>query len=86
MPEIAIINPFGLYKFVHMPFGLRNTAHMFQHDMLGDLEFCFSYIDDLLIARTTPEELMQHLKLILEHLENHGLLINVPKIYLGCLN
>ena len=47
------------------------------------LKFCFSYINDLLITFTTPKEHLQHLKLILERLENHGLLINIPKSIFG---
>ena len=60
VPKTAITTPFGLYKLVRMPFSLRNVAQTFQwfmDDILRGLEFCFGYIDDLLIISTTPEEI-----------------------------
>ena len=46
--KMAIITPFGLFEFLHMPFGLKNSAQAFQHLMDGvlrGLEFCFVYLD-----------------------------------------
>lgn len=71
-----------------MPFGLRNAAQTFQRfidQVLHDLPFCFRYIDDLLIASSSPEEYRQHLRLVLQCLDNHGILINVPKCVFGIL-
>lgn len=86
IPKTAITTPFGLYEFVRMPFGLRNAAQTFQRfmaEVLRGLDFCFVYIDDLLIASSSPEEHLHHLRLVLERLEQHGLLINVPKSLFG---
>ena len=80
--KTAITAPFGLHEFIHIPFGLCDTAQTFQRfmdDILCGLKFYFSYIDDLLIASSTPEEQLQHVKLVLKRLENKGLPINVPK-------
>ena len=30
VPKTPVITVFGLFEFVRMPFGLRNTAQMFQ--------------------------------------------------------
>ena len=61
IPKTAIITPFGLFEFVRMPFGLRNAAQMFQRfidEVFRGLDFCFGYIDDILIASTTPSTLV----------------------------
>ena len=65
--KTAITTPFGLYEFVRMPFGLRNAPQTFQRfidEVLRDLHFSYAYIDDVLIASSTPEEHKQHLKLV----------------------
>lgn len=51
--KTALITPFGFYEFNVMPFGLANAAQMFQRFMdnvLRGLDFCFCYIDDILIV------------------------------------
>ena len=88
-PKTAIKTPFGLFEFVRMPFGLHNAAQTFQRfmeEVLHGLHFCYSYIDDLLIASTTPEEHLEHLRLVLEHLAEHGIHINVSKCVFGALS
>ena len=86
VPKTAIVTPFGLYEFLRMPFGLRNAAQTFQRfidQVLQGLHFCYAYIDDLLIASTSPEEHKQHLCLVLERLHNHGIFINPAKCVWG---
>ena len=43
-----------------MPFGLRNAAQM--KKVLQGLDFAYTYIDDLLIASSSPEEHLEHLR------------------------
>lgn len=50
-PKIAMAIPFGLFKFLKMPFGFQNTANAFQR-----------FIDDLLIASPMEEQHEQHLE------------------------
>ena len=53
IPKTVIITPFRLYKFLRMPFGLKNAAQAFQHLMNTvhyGLDFAFVYIDDILVA------------------------------------
>jgi hypothetical protein len=86
VPKTAITTPFGLYEFVRMPFGLRNAAQSFQRFMdqvLRGLDFCFDYVDDLLVASSSPEEHVRHLRLIFERLAAYGLTINPSKCVWG---
>ena len=64
--KTALITPFGLWEFLRMPFGLKNAAQSFQRLMDGilrDVPFAFIYLDDILVARHSPQEHHQHLKL-----------------------
>ena len=84
--KTAVTTPFGLFEFVRMPFGLKNAAQTFQRFMdqvLRGVSFCYVYIDDLLIASETPEEHKQHLHIVLERLQQHGIIINSQKSKFG---
>ena len=84
--KTAITTPFGLFEFLHMPFGLRNAAQTFQRfidQVLRDFHFCYVYIDDVLIASTDAEEHKQHLQLVLNHFQEYGVIINPPKCQFG---
>ena len=84
--KTAITTPFGLFEFVRMPFGLRNAAQTFQRfidEVLRDLHFSYTYIDDVLNASSTPEEHKQHLKLVFECFRKFGVIINPTKCELG---
>jgi len=75
----AISTPFGLSEFLRMPFGLRNAGQTFQRMMdkfLQWLEYCFCYMDNMLVASTTEEENMHHLAEVMSHLQQHGLVLN----------
>ena len=59
IPKTAVTTPFGLFEFVRMPFGLRNAAQTFQRFMdqvLRSTPFAYAYIDDVLIASDTSEQ------------------------------
>jgi len=84
--KIAITTPFGLFEFKCMPFGLRNAAQTFQRFMdqvLRGLECCYVYIDDVLIASSTPQEHKEHLHQVLQRFEKYGIIINPAKCMLG---
>ena len=81
--ETAVTTPFGLFEFVRMPFGLRNAAQTFKRFMdqvFRGLDFCYVYIDDLLVASKSPEE---HLLQVFERLRQYSLTINVAKSSFG---
>jgi hypothetical protein len=57
--KTAIITPFGLFEFPFMSFGLCNAAQTFQrfiHEVTRNLDFCFPYIDDILVASNNQEQ------------------------------
>lgn len=84
--KTAVTTPFGLFEFLVMPFGMRNSAQTFQrfmHKVLHGLDFTFVYIDDLLIASTSLAEHEEHLRLVFDRLRRYGLSINIEKSALG---
>ena len=86
IPKTAVITPFGLFLFPRTPFGLKNAGQDFQRLMdaiLGDIPYCFVYIDDILVASSTPKEHLKHLNIIFKILEDNGLVINRAKCVLG---
>jgi hypothetical protein len=69
-----------------MPFGLRNARQSFQRfmdEVLSGLDFAFCYLDDILIGSSTPDEHLLHLHLVLQHLQQYGLVLNMEKCEIG---
>ena len=80
--KTAIVTPFGMFEFFRMPFGLRNAGNTFQRLMdqvLGDLPFCFVYVDYILIFRKNLSSNINHLRVVLLLCHQHGLKISLPK-------
>lgn len=74
--------PFGLYEFCRMPFGLRNVAQTFQRFIDGvcyDLDFVVVYLDYILVASSSLDEHLQHLRVLFQHLLVQGLVISPAK-------
>lgn len=84
--KTAVITPFGLFEFKVMTFGLRNAGQTFQryiHRALADLDFVFAFLDDILVASSSPEEHEEHLRVVFERLKQFHLRLNVNKCRLG---
>ena len=80
--KTAIITPFGLFEFLRMPFGLKNSAQAFQRLMngvLGGLERVFVYLDDILVASSTFSQHVEDLRAVLARLASAGLCLNRKK-------
>jgi hypothetical protein len=80
--KTAITTPFGLFEFPFMSFGLRNAAQTFQRfmdDILRGLDFCFAYLDDILVFSRSLEEHEQNLRGFFDQLQRYGILINAAK-------
>ncbi|KAK7877068.1 hypothetical protein WMY93_032223 [Mugilogobius chulae] len=86
VPKTAVITPFGLFEFLRMPFGLKGAAQTFQRLMdsvLRDMPFLFVYLDDILVASSSVEEHMTHLRQLFQRLSDHGLIVNPTKCQFG---
>ncbi|KAG7310988.1 hypothetical protein JYU34_003841 [Plutella xylostella] len=84
--KTAITTPFGLFEFPYMTFGLRNAAQSFQRfmdEVLRDLEFCYGYIDDIIIYSENQQQHIQHLRQLFQRLADYGILINTSKCVFG---
>ena len=69
-----------------MPYGLRNADESFQRYMdtiFHDLDFAYDYIDDILVASATPEEHIEHLRIVLKRLADANLCVNPEKCKFG---
>jgi hypothetical protein len=86
IPKTAITTPFGFFEFPFMTFGLRNAAQTFQRfmdEVLRGLDYCYVYIDDILIASSSVEEHIGHLRTVFQCLERFGIVVNPSKCVFG---
>jgi len=83
----TFVSPFGRYRFVRMPFGLKNAPAIFQRMMEQVLEPCrpFSacYIDDVIIFSNSWEEPIRHLQAVFVEFEKHNLTVKPSKCSFG---
>jgi hypothetical protein len=78
VPKTAFKTRFGLYEFTVLPFGLRNAPGVFMSLMNGVFreyldKFVQVFIDDILIYSRTMEEHDEHLRLVLQCLQENKL-------------
>ena len=86
IPKTAVTTPFGLFEFLRMPFGLRNAAQTFQRfidQVFLGLDFVYAYIDDVLIASSSTEEHVCHLREVFRRLSKYGIIVNPAKCQFG---
>ena len=73
----AFISLWGLYQWIWVPFVLKNAPAYFQGTMkniLGEYhdKIVIPYMDDLIVFSKSFEEHLEHLKLVLHRLREHG--------------
>jgi len=74
-----ITTPFGLFEFPFMTFGLRNAGQTFQRfidEVTNGLDFCYAYIDDILVFSKSEEDHKQHLRVLFGKLSDYGVIVN----------
>ena len=74
----------GLYECKSMPIGLCNALPTFQRLMqncLGklNLTYCLIYLDDMIVFSETPEEHLQRMPVVFDHLQEHSLRLKPSK-------
>ena len=80
--KTAVPTPFGLFEYVHMPFGLQNATATFQQFMdniFMNMKCVFIYLDDILIYSEDKEQHLKDLKEVLQILSDHNLKISIGK-------
>lgn len=72
-----------VYQFRVVPYGLQSSASSLVRTMQSILDqyeqFCFHYIDDILIFSESVREHMSHIEIILKALDIAGLKLNIEK-------
>ncbi|GBM95588.1 Transposon Tf2-9 polyprotein, partial [Araneus ventricosus] len=87
--KTAFICPFGTYKFLRMPFGLRNAPATFQRLIdkfrsgLKDV-FALSYLDDIIVLSENFDKHLSDLRQVFERLSLFKLTANRNKCNFAC--
>ena len=75
VPKTAFTTPIGLFEYKVLPFGLCNAPSTFQalmNSVLGPelRHCCLVYLDDIIVFSRTPEEHVEHLRAVLQKLQD----------------
>lgn len=74
--KTAISTTRGLYEFIRMPFGLKNSPNTFQRlmdELVRGLPGVFVYMDDLLVFGKDQGQHLSHLRQLFSRLEKFGM-------------
>jgi hypothetical protein len=78
IPKIAFVLRYGMYEYTVMSFGLTNVLAYFMYLMNKVFmeyldKFVMVFIDDILVYSRSEEEHEDHLRLVLQKLQDHKL-------------
>jgi hypothetical protein len=74
------------YMFTTAPFGFKHIPQVFQQVMtkiLQDLPFASVYVDDIIIFSNSIHDHLQHVKLVIQRLNEYNLKLNPEKCIFG---
>ena len=88
IPKTAFTTRYGLYEYTVMSFGLTNAPAYFMYMMNKVFmeyldKFVVVFIDDILVFSKTKEEHVEHLRLVLQNLENISCMLRVVNVSFG---
>jgi len=79
IPLTAFSAPQGLYKWIVMPFGLKNVPQIFQRRMSNTFKdfnhCCLVYIDDILVFSKTIEQHIDDVLVFIQRCIDHGIIL-----------
>ena len=83
-PTAFTMGPLAFWEYECMPFGLTNAPATFQRLMvscLGELHlnWCITYLDEIIVFSWTPEEHLHRLKAVFNKLKAAGLKLKPSK-------
>jgi len=89
VPLTAVNTPLGLYEWLVMPMGLKNSPSIHQRRVMSALrvylgKICHIYLDDIVIWSNSIEEHEHNVRLILRALQAAKLYVNPKKCKLFC--
>ncbi len=83
----TFVCPFGKFRYLRMPFGLKNAPAIFQAVIENVLkpvsDCCRNYVDDVVIYSRTWSDHLYHLRKVIECLGASGLTIKLRKCCFG---
>jgi hypothetical protein len=84
IPKTTFITKYGLYDYIVMSFGLTNALAFFMYLMNSVFmdylnKFVVVFIDDILIYSQNEKEHEDHLKMVLQRLQEHQLYAKLSK-------
>ena len=84
--KTAFTTPDGVYEFLRLPFGLKNSAATFNRLMrrvLGDMNGVGCFVDDIIVYTDTWSEHVRVLKEVFRRLRDAGLTVKPSKCTIG---
>ena len=81
-------SPFGSYRWLRLPFGVRNGPSAYSRLISMALQhlppgYAIGYIDDLIIYSSTMKDHLTHLRSVLEMHERFGMKLNLSKCHVA---
>ena len=83
----SFVTPWGLFEWIRILFGLKNACSEFQRYMetvLADYcdDLCIPYLDDVIVYSPTFDEHVEHVRQVLQKLQQHGVKLKAKKCHL----